>query len=180
MSSNKIYRLIFLLCLGILGYETKSQQSLNHDHYDEDVELNSTFQLQYKKITSSSKIVLSDGFNVKSQASGIVIFGYSVSESQARENADILGIEDNSVIIYPNPFTDNILNIKVNGNYSNSSIRVVDLNGKIIYASILNITDNHSIQIELDHRLIDGVFVLELLQDGKVVSRSQILKMAEY
>ena len=75
------------------------------------------------------------------------------------------------VELYPNPTSD-ILNIKINKNADKLLVKIVDINGKVIYKA--KAQETMSIDI---NGLINGIYILSLSDKNKIVYVSQVIKI---
>ena len=76
-----------------------------------------------------------------------------------------------SLLVYPNPVAEN-LHVDFSSNDRAREIWVCDLNGRMIYSKKVS-----NSQVEMDFRhLVDGVYVLRVLDDGSVVTTKFVVQ----
>ncbi len=80
-------------------------------------------------------------------------------------------ISDYGIIIYPNPATNGLINIRLNDQYKNAKTSIYDLQGRIVYENILPSAEN-SLDIS---KLNKGLYVITIFSDQSIFSQMLLI-----
>ncbi|MEG1556167.1 MAG: T9SS type A sorting domain-containing protein, partial [Bacteroidales bacterium] len=76
--------------------------------------------------------------------------------------------------IYPNPAVDNI-NVIINGVRGNTTIRIADMNGKVINAETVNITNDYYKYERSLNGLSQGIYFINIMNNDAVMTKKLII-----
>jgi hypothetical protein len=94
-----------------------------------------------------------------------------VDGSKTKSNIISLNSEDNSILLYPNPYT-NFTTLRVNGSYGKVSVKILSVTGIMVFSAD-NYFTNEDINLGAD--LADGVYILQM-SDGQQVKNFRLVK----
>lgn len=87
------------------------------------------------------------------------------------EVRNVLYAGTKSISLFPNP-VNNVLHIQSGYNLSNASLRITDIAGKSVMVNSISGSGDHSIPV----RLVPGMYVATIIQEGKVVFNQTFIK----
>jgi len=82
-------------------------------------------------------------------------------------------IENNNIIVYPNPINNGLINVKSLGNFIIESVKIHTVLGKEVFSKRINLSENN---ITLKTDLIAGIYTIRLLSDKSLISKKLILE----
>lgn len=76
-----------------------------------------------------------------------------------------------TITLYPNP-VNNVLHIQSGNNFTKATLRITDVSGKSVQVYSITGGGDHSVPV----RLVPGMYVATIIQDGKVVFNKSFIK----
>ena len=130
-----------------------------------------------KKLIPSNKLASSLNNNARvASSSKSITKNANETQTLKEENIeDSLFPNTGEVLVYPNP-VDAYLNIKFDQIYGSVSLKIVDMNGRIVLAQELS---NPGFQIQLaveQYNLPTGKYILSLSSNGQIIKNVNLLK----
>lgn len=141
--------------------------------------------LENNKIISSSvrnkwyenNVLLAEDGNVIIPNNDMTYYCYAINEFDciSEESSNTItyivsSVEQNNLLIYPNPGND-YLEIKLNNNYSNIKLEIINLLGeKELMSNYFNVNN-----IKLNHKLKTGIYLLLIYSNDELINKNKII-----
>ncbi len=122
-------------------------------------------------------ILLSEEGNIITPKNNMTYYAIAVNEFDclSEENSNTItfnmsSVRNNNLLIYPNP-SNNYLEIKLNHNYSNIKLEIINLLGEKELINNYYNTNN----IKLNHNLKTGIYLLLLYSNDELINKNKII-----
>lgn len=116
--------------------------------------------------------LLALGEAIETDLAEVISLVDNLEQGSCELSADILTIERNVLNVFPNPLAAGVQRFSIEGlSQENLDLRIVNAAGKRIWSGVVNPNQ----EIEIDHVLSKGIYLLELSRDNEYVASAKLL-----